>query len=105
MLLTDLPEALPLLKLNVENNRSNWQNSRGNAEVVPLNWGENTKINFVPDLILLADCVYYKKVNQWDFVCEIELYSEFLVDRLLSTDFKGSSNTTDQNFSKPRGEG
>lgn len=61
-MLTDLPEALPLLKLNIENNKSNWQNSKGNAEAASLNWSENVEINFVPDLILLADCVYYKKV-------------------------------------------
>ncbi|KAJ8945894.1 hypothetical protein NQ318_002736, partial [Aromia moschata] len=61
VLLTDLSEVLPSLKLNVHSNKSNWHNGKGCADVAPLVWGQDLEIEPRPDLIVLADCVYYKK--------------------------------------------
>nr|CAI5829632.1 unnamed protein product [Callosobruchus analis] len=59
VLLTDLPQALPLLRQNVEENKTKLN---GCVEVEQLNWGTPCKINFTPDIILLAECIYYKEV-------------------------------------------
>ncbi|XP_072390429.1 protein N-lysine methyltransferase METTL21D-like [Diabrotica undecimpunctata] len=59
--LTDLPEAVPLLKLNVETNKSCWEQVHGYADVSTLVWGEEVELKWFPDLILLADCIYYKE--------------------------------------------
>lgn len=34
-----------------------------NVATVPLKWGEFVELGFVPDKILLADCVYYSEVE------------------------------------------
>ncbi|XP_063860985.1 protein N-lysine methyltransferase METTL21D-like isoform X1 [Scylla paramamosain] len=56
--LTDLPELLPLLKINCAQNTPN---IHGVAEVQQLTWGNTHQIQAieVPDVILLADCIYY----------------------------------------------
>ncbi|XP_028131301.1 protein N-lysine methyltransferase METTL21D isoform X2 [Diabrotica virgifera virgifera] len=59
--LTDLPEALPLLKLNVETNKTCWEHTHGYADVSTLDWGKEVELKWSPDLILLADCIYYKE--------------------------------------------
>lgn len=61
--LTDLPEALPLLELNLKVNIKSCTVNSNKVEVVPLAWGENVDNGVVPDVILLADCVYYKEVS------------------------------------------
>ncbi|XP_066152904.1 protein N-lysine methyltransferase METTL21D-like [Euwallacea fornicatus] len=60
-LLTDLEEVLPLLKRNIEANRDKIRLNNGSATAVCLNWGETTFQGAPPDLILMADCVYYKE--------------------------------------------
>ncbi|CAH2001170.1 unnamed protein product [Acanthoscelides obtectus] len=59
VLLTDLPQALPLLRQNVEENKSKL---KGCVEIEALDWGSPCKINCTPDVILLAECIYYKEV-------------------------------------------
>lgn len=62
--LTDLPEALPLLDLNLKVNLKSCSTNGNKIEVAPLVWGENVNNGLlVPDVILLADCIYYKEVS------------------------------------------
>lgn len=58
--LSDLPEALPLLNLNVDENKTCWEGNHGLVRIIPLDWGTEAELNS-PDIILLADCVYYEK--------------------------------------------
>ncbi|XP_061704652.1 protein N-lysine methyltransferase METTL21D-like [Cydia pomonella] len=61
--LTDLPEALPLLRLNINENKSKISSMGGYAIAESLVWGDSTsqilKEEF--DMIVLADCVYYEE--------------------------------------------
>lgn len=61
--LTDLPEALPLLELNLKVNLNSCSTNGNKIQVVALAWGENLNNCIVPDVILLADCIYYKEVS------------------------------------------
>ncbi|XP_045767182.1 protein N-lysine methyltransferase METTL21D-like isoform X1 [Maniola jurtina] len=60
--LTDLPEALPLLRLNIAENKSKIVSMGGYAIAESLVWGDKHsdihKQEF--DMIVLADCVYYE---------------------------------------------
>ncbi|XP_053606014.1 protein N-lysine methyltransferase METTL21D-like [Plodia interpunctella] len=61
--LTDLPEALPLLRLNINENKSKIGSMGGYAIAESLVWGDATsdilKEEF--DMIVLADCIYYEE--------------------------------------------
>ncbi|XP_026759675.1 protein N-lysine methyltransferase METTL21D-like [Galleria mellonella] len=61
--LTDLPEALPLLRLNINENKSKIGSMGGYAIAESLVWGDSSseilKEEF--DMIVLADCVYYEE--------------------------------------------
>ncbi|XP_049870831.1 protein N-lysine methyltransferase METTL21D-like [Pectinophora gossypiella] len=61
--LTDLPEALPLLRLNINENKSKISSMGGYAIAESLVWGDTSseilKEEF--NMILLADCVYYEE--------------------------------------------
>ncbi|CAH0559387.1 unnamed protein product [Brassicogethes aeneus] len=61
VLLTDLPEALPLLKLNIDSNKSVLFSCKGAVKFNSLNWGEKYDNKFNPDIVLMADCIYYKE--------------------------------------------
>ncbi|XP_050738265.1 protein N-lysine methyltransferase METTL21D-like [Eriocheir sinensis] len=56
--LTDLPDLLPLLEINRVQNLSG---VTGVVEVQELTWGNSDQIQTLetPDVILLADCIYY----------------------------------------------
>ncbi|CAH3917118.1 unnamed protein product [Pieris brassicae] len=60
--LTDLPEALPLLRLNIAENKSKIASMGGYSIAESLVWGDKNsdihKQDF--DMILLADCIYYE---------------------------------------------
>ncbi|CAG4970843.1 unnamed protein product [Parnassius apollo] len=60
--LTDLPEALPLLRLNISENKQKICSMGGYAIAEVLVWGDNNseihKQEF--DMVVLADCVYYE---------------------------------------------
>ncbi|KPJ21344.1 Methyltransferase-like protein 21D [Papilio machaon] len=62
--LTDLPEALPLLRLNISENKQKIGSMGGYAIAEVLEWGDNNsdihKQEF--DMVVLADCVYYEDV-------------------------------------------
>ncbi|RVE47583.1 hypothetical protein evm_007781 [Chilo suppressalis] len=61
--LTDLPEALPLLRLNINENKSKICSMGGYAVAESLIWGDNSseilKEEF--NMIVMADCVYYEE--------------------------------------------
>lgn len=79
--MTDLPELLPLLQKNISANEDMWKDNGGKAIAKCLNWSTNFKINdwFQPDLLLIADCIYYLKS----------------VDELIATMTKLCSETTE----------
>ncbi|XP_064480232.1 protein N-lysine methyltransferase METTL21D-like [Ornithodoros turicata] len=59
VLLTDLPELLPLIKMNVNENE---RILKGEVDVRSLQWGscaENCKDK--PDVLLMSECVYYEE--------------------------------------------
>ncbi|KAG7310040.1 hypothetical protein JYU34_004572 [Plutella xylostella] len=61
--LTDLPESLSLLRLNITENKSKISSMGGYAIAESLIWGDSSsdihKEEF--DLILMADCIYYEE--------------------------------------------
>ena len=61
--LTDLPEFVPLLNLNIETNTALL---KGKTTAQALKWGSTVAdVNLhSPDFILIADCVYYEEVIQ-----------------------------------------
>lgn len=62
--LTDLPEAVPLTELNLKENLEICTSDNNTVQVVSLIWGEDVFTNIIPDVILLADCIYYKEVSK-----------------------------------------
>jgi len=64
VILTDLPEFLPLMQRNIDDNKSV---ITGSCSAKPLTWGENAQIQSIKDLLpargldflTIADCVYY----------------------------------------------
>lgn len=60
--LTDLPEALPLLRLNIGENKVKIGSMGGYAMAESLVWGDSSSLlDEEFDMILLADCVYYEE--------------------------------------------
>lgn len=61
--LTDLPEALTLLRYNINENKSKIASMGGYAIAESLVWGDSTSelLQEEFDLIVLADCVYYEE--------------------------------------------
>lgn len=61
--LTDLPEALPLLRKNINENKFKISSMGGYAIAEALIWGETSPLfDEKYDMVLLADCVYYEEV-------------------------------------------
>ncbi|XP_075546365.1 protein N-lysine methyltransferase METTL21D-like [Dermacentor variabilis] len=59
VLLTDLPQFVPLLEKNLEENRDCL---RGKASVRTLEWGAPPAPDMIaPDVMLISECVYYEK--------------------------------------------
>ena len=60
--MTDLPKMLALIKRNIGKNMNLF-----NGEVIAkeLTWGNINEIDQIslPDVILVADCIYYKEVS------------------------------------------
>ncbi|XP_033756890.1 protein-lysine methyltransferase METTL21D-like isoform X1 [Pecten maximus] len=54
---TDLPEFLPLMNLNIDTNR---HHITGTAVAESLKWGEES-LGRTVDCVLMADCIYYDK--------------------------------------------
>ncbi|XP_015522597.1 protein N-lysine methyltransferase METTL21D-like isoform X1 [Neodiprion pinetum] len=59
VVLTDLANVLPALNKNIEMNKDLWKQSGGSARAEELDWSKHAEIDFKPEIILLADCVYY----------------------------------------------
>ncbi|XP_033756891.1 protein-lysine methyltransferase METTL21D-like isoform X2 [Pecten maximus] len=55
---TDLPEFLPLMNLNIDTNR---HHITGTAVAESLKWGEES-LGRTVDCVLMADCIYYDKL-------------------------------------------
>lgn len=53
---------LPLLQKNIDINLKELKVNNGTVKTSSLTWGQNTPVNDSPDLILLADCIYYVEV-------------------------------------------
>lgn len=62
VILTDLPDLLPLLEINRLQNLSS---ATGVLAVQELTWGNTDQIQALetPDVILMADCIYYGEVS------------------------------------------
>ncbi|XP_022200830.2 protein-lysine methyltransferase METTL21D [Nilaparvata lugens] len=60
---TDLPEVLPALLSNIEDNKSIWKKNGGKIKAKPIDWSSTLSLEEwdMPDLIVLADCVYYQE--------------------------------------------
>jgi hypothetical protein len=72
VLLTDLPEAMPLLERNIELNRDRFVLNSDAVEAQVLSWGDEEHIqqalawlleNDGPVLILASDCVYFQELH------------------------------------------
>eukprot|EP00731_Ephydatia_muelleri_P000094 Em0001g94a len=60
VLLTDLPEIVPLMKENICINSATL---RGSAEAMALVWGHDVLPGMKPDVVLMADTIYHEE--QW----------------------------------------
>lgn len=60
---TDLPEVLPALLSNIESNKTVWEKNGGTIKAKPIDWSSALSLEEwdLPDLIVLADCVYYQE--------------------------------------------
>lgn len=59
VILTDLPECLPLLEKNILSNKDVL---KGTATSAVLCWGEDTYKFPSPDILLVSDCIYFDQV-------------------------------------------
>nr|CAD7454097.1 unnamed protein product [Timema tahoe] len=57
--MTDLPEVMPLLQMNIDGNKALWTEQRGGAIAKVLKWGPMVGDLDIPSILLVADCVYY----------------------------------------------
>lgn len=59
-----MPEALPLLRMNINENKAKIGSIGGYAIAESLVWGDNTSEihNEEFDIILMADCIYHEEV-------------------------------------------
>ncbi|XP_046374633.2 protein N-lysine methyltransferase METTL21D-like [Haliotis rufescens] len=59
VIITDLPEFVPLMELNI---KENTHIISGSAEACTLTWGQDksTKFDHI-DFIIIADCIYYEE--------------------------------------------
>lgn len=60
--MTDLPEVMPLLQKNVDANQAVWRSCGGKVSTQVLQWGSEIQDWKTPDVLVLADCVYYMEV-------------------------------------------
>ena len=59
--ITDLPEFVPLMRLNVDTNN---HLCKYPVSAEALRWGDEVSSKFSNvDIILIADCIYYKEVR------------------------------------------
>ena len=63
IILTDLPELVPLMERNI---RANHDKLHANVKACSLRWGDiddtrKVLMTFKPDCVIVADCVYYKQ--------------------------------------------
>jgi hypothetical protein len=66
--MTDLSEAMPLLQKNIDANQAVWDSCGGKACAQVLQWGSDIQDWKTPDVLLLADCVYYMEV----YICTVK---------------------------------
>ena len=62
MTITDLDDLVALMELNIRENR---HLVRGRIEAKALRWGDDvTEFGPCPDVILMADCIYYEEASR-----------------------------------------
>ncbi|XP_046397335.1 protein N-lysine methyltransferase METTL21D-like [Ischnura elegans] len=62
VVVTDLPEVMSMLWANIDVNRFVWDANGGRIVAKELTWGKDSTSDWpTPDLILVADCVYYEQ--------------------------------------------
>ena len=78
---TDLPEFVPLMEYNI---RDNTASVTGIIHAASLTWGSaaGREVPATPDMVLLADCIYYEEVGCSDIIserynCTTEYYFSF----------------------------
>ena len=71
---TDLPEFVPLMEYNI---RDNTASVMGTIRAASLTWGSaaGREVPATPDMILLADCIYYEEVGCSDIISEKYYYN------------------------------
>nr|CAD7260161.1 unnamed protein product [Timema shepardi] len=63
VVMTDLPEVMPLLQMNIDGNKALWTEQRGRAIAKVLKWGPMVGDLDIPSILLVADCVYYDQTG------------------------------------------
>ncbi|XP_057327356.1 protein N-lysine methyltransferase METTL21D-like [Microplitis mediator] len=76
VVMTDLESAIPMLKYNISMNENQWKNGIGSVEARVIQWGTKIQFDFSPDIILLADCVYYSEsidplIKTLEYFCKV----------------------------------
>ncbi|XP_074101790.1 protein N-lysine methyltransferase METTL21D-like [Cotesia typhae] len=62
VIMTDLESAIPILNYNISKNETLWnKDGKGSAKAQVMEWRNDIKFDFSPDIILVADCVYYSE--------------------------------------------
>lgn len=58
-----MPKEINQLQHNINANENVWKEYGGYARAVALEWGNNKESGIeCPDILLVADCVYYEEV-------------------------------------------
>ncbi|XP_051161370.1 protein N-lysine methyltransferase METTL21D-like [Leptopilina boulardi] len=61
VLMTDLENAMPALNKNVKLNEIHWLKSNGLVKTEVFEWGKELPKDFIPEIVLVTDCVYYEE--------------------------------------------
>ncbi|EDV23494.1 uncharacterized protein TRIADDRAFT_58173 [Trichoplax adhaerens] len=84
VVITDLPQFLPLMQLNIDNNKSSIHS--GHIEASVLSWNDEIdKLLPLPDYLIMSDVIYYEEDMQRDFRIK-EIRQEDLDDVYRSDD-------------------
>ena len=71
---TDLPEFVPLMDYNI---RDNTASVTGTIRAASLTWGSaaGREVPAAPDMVLLADCIYYEEVGTCSVIISERYYN------------------------------
>ena len=73
--MTDLPQFVPLMDHNINDNAAS---IKGTIQAATLTWGTAVSENIpsVPHMVLLADCIYYEEVGTFSEETEFKIKRE-----------------------------